>query len=187
MSATDNKFLRINPNVILTPIIEPVIVSLEAYFKEANKISYVTSGKRSPESQLTIIRNYLTSKGLASAHPEALGKNCMEKFTHEKYGSIYCWQLGWSKLLNIGVIINPPAAAACLMDYIRNGINKKGLIINGSPHFNGTAFDVGGGPNGIADETEILKRALADRVPGLMNILPERENNANHCDCKPIS
>jgi hypothetical protein len=73
------------------------------------------------------------------------------------------------------------------MDYVRNGVNKKGLIINGSPHFNGGSFDVGGGPNGIADETEILQRALKDRLPGLINVLPERENNANHCDCKLIS
>jgi hypothetical protein len=186
MKATDNKFLIINKNVVLTPIIEPVIIALESYFKEANKISYVTSGKRNPEGQLGIIRDYLVSKGLAKGFPEAFGKRYDEKFTHDQFGSIYTWQLGWSKLLNIGTIINPPAAAACLMDYIRDSINKKGRIINGSPHFNGTAFDVGGGPNGIADETEILKRALHDRVPGLMNIFPERENNANHCDCKLI-
>ncbi len=180
----NNKFLIVRPGVILTPIITPVILSLEQYFKEANKISYVTSGKRNPEDQLRIIRGYIESKGLKDEFPEAFGKKVEEKFTHPKYGAIYTWQLGWSKLLNIGVIINPPSTAACLLDYIKNGVNKKGAILNGSPHFNGNCFDVGGGDNGVADETAILQKALKDRVPGLMNILSERENNACHCDCK---
>jgi hypothetical protein len=186
MKAIDNKFLIVKPGVVLTPIIEPVIIALEPYFEKANKISYVTSGKRNPESQLQIIRGYIEKKGLKDQYPEAFGKGVNDKITHPQYGSIYTWQLGWSKLLNIGVIINPPCSAACLLDYIRDGVNKKGRIINGSPHFNGTAFDVGGGENGVADETAILKEAMAAGVQGLTNILPERENNANHCDCKAI-
>jgi hypothetical protein len=184
MKASENKFLIVKTGVVLTPVIEPVICALDEYFKKANKIAYVTSGKRNPEGQLEIIRGYLEKKGLKDEFKEAFGKGVHEKLTHEKFGSIYTWQLGWSKLLNIGVIINPPCAAACLLDYMRDGINKKGRVINGSPHFNGTAFDVGGGENGIGDETEILKQALKDGVKGLINILPERENNANHCDCK---
>lgn len=184
MKASDNKFLIVKPGVVLTPIIEPVICALDLYFKEANKISYVTSGKRNPDGQLQIIRGYIEKKGLKDEFPEAFKGGVTDKFTHPQYGAIYNWQLGWSKLLNIGVIVNPPCSAACLLDYIRDGINKKGRIINGSPHFNGTAFDIGGGENGVADETAILQKALKDRVPGLVNILPERENNANHCDCK---
>lgn len=184
MKATDNKFLLLKPSVVLTPIIEPVICALDKYFEKANKIAYVTSGKRNPEGQLQIIRGYIEKKGFKDEFKEAFNKGVHDKFTHEKFGSIYSWQLGWSKLLSVGVIINPPCAAACLLDYIRDGINKKGRIINGSPHFNGTAFDIGGADNGIGDETAILMQALKDRVPGLMNVLPERENNANHIDCK---
>ncbi len=184
MKAIDNKFLIVKPGVVLTPVIEPVIARLDEYFKRANKVAYVTSGKRNPDGQLTIIRNYLENKGLKDGYPEAFTGGVDDKLTHPKFGAIYNWQLGWSKLLNIGVIISPARTAACLMDYMRNGINKKGLMINGSPHFAGTAFDVGGGANGVGDEAVILQQALKDRLPGLINILTERENNANHCDCK---
>jgi len=108
MTAAQNEFLIVRAGVILTPTIEPVIVSLEAYFKEANKVSYVTSGKRNPEDQLRIIRGYIENKGLKAEFPEAFVGKVTDKITHPKYGSIYTWQLGWSKLLNIGVIISVP-------------------------------------------------------------------------------
>jgi hypothetical protein len=184
MKASENKFLLLKPGVKLTHVIEPVIVSLDKYFKEINKVAYVTSGLRDPEEQLQIIRGYLVSKGLKDQHKEAFGKCSSAKINSDKYGLIYSWQIGWSKLLNMGVIINPPFAAGCLMDYIRNGVNKKGLVISGSPHFKGTAFDIGGSSNGIEDELPAIKKAFADKVPGLVGYLPERENNAIHLDCK---
>ena len=184
--ATENKFLLIKLGVVITPIIEPVIVGLDEYFAKAKVTSYVTSGLRNPESQLKIIRGYLEKRGLGVSFKDAFMNDANKKIEDPKYGSIYAWQLGWSKLLNIGVIINPPFAAACLMDYIRNGVNKKGLVINGSPHFKGTAFDIGGATNGTNDETAIVKKALEDGLPGLVGYLQERENNATHCDCKAI-
>jgi hypothetical protein len=185
--ATENQFLIVNKGVVMTPIIEPVIVALDEYFREANKKAYVTSGLRNPESQLTIIRSYLKNKGYEKHFPDAFAYEVDKMVEDPKHGEIYAWQLGWSKLLNIGVIINPPKLSYPLMDYFRNGINKKGVLINGSPHFKGTAFDIGGGVNGITDETAILMKAMKDGVLGLVNILPERENNANHCDCIKIS
>jgi hypothetical protein len=181
--ATQNKFLILNKGVVLTPIIEPVIVALDEYFAAFNHVANVTSGLRNPDSQLKIIRDYLAKKGLKAAHNDAFIYDVDKKINDSTYGEIYAWQLGWSKLLNIGVIINPPIAAICLMDYIRSGVNKKGNLIHGSPHFKGTAFDIGGSINGIADETLIIQKAIADKLPGLINVLPERENNANHCDC----
>lgn len=185
--ATENKFLIVNKGVVLTPTIEPVIVELDEYFKAANKVAYVTSGLRNPEGQLKIIRGYLEGKGLKAAYNDTFIHEVDKKIHDSTFGEIYAWQLGWSKLLNIGVIINPPMASACLLDYIRSGVNKKGTIIQGSPHFKGTAFDIGGGVNGIADETLIIQKAIQDKLPGLINVLPERENNANHCDCVTIN
>lgn len=180
--ATENKFLIVKAGVVLTPRIERTIVALDKYFEEANHIAYVTSGLRNPAGQLDVIRGYLEKKGLKLDYKDTFLYDVNKKIEHDKFGSIYSWQLGWSKLLNLGVIINPPASAHVLMDYIRNGVNKKGLIIHGSPHFKGGSFDTGGGANGIADETAILQKALKAKDTGLINILPERENNANHCD-----
>jgi hypothetical protein len=181
--ASDNKFLKVNTGVILTPIIEPVIVALDTYFQKINKEAIVTSGKREAEDQLRIIRFYLESKGLKNQFPEAFNKGVNQKVYHDTHGLIYSWQLGWSKLLNIGVIINPPLASACLLDYWKGGINKRGRVIPPSVHFDGKAFDIGGGNNGIADELAVVQKALKDKLPGLINIVIERENNCIHCDC----
>jgi hypothetical protein len=184
--ASENKFLIVKSGVILTPVIEPVIVALDKYFEAANKKALVTSGLRNPESQLEIIRGYIQSKGLKAQFPEMFTLGVKDKITVAPYGSIYAWQLGWSKLLNLGVIINPCLAAPVLMDYIRNGVNKKGQVIQGSPHFAGMAFDIGGQGNGINDELAVIQTALADKCPGLVDFLAEHENNAVHCDCKSI-
>lgn len=173
-----NKNLKISPGVVLTERTEPVILKLDSYF---NFPALVTSVLRYPESQLGIIRKYLISKGLNKAYPETFNKGVNDKIHHDKYGDIYAWQLGWSKLLNIGVIVNPPIQAACLMDYIRNGVNKKGQVINGSPHFKGGSIDLGGGANGINDEIEAVKKAIAGGVK-IISYLPERENNCLHLD-----
>jgi hypothetical protein len=189
MKASENKFLIVRSGVKLTPIIEPVICALDKYYEEFGIKALVTSGLRNPEDQLEIIRSYLVNKGLKDSHPECFGHKVDEKFVvagKEQYGLLYSWQTGWSKLLSIGVIVNPPLAAHCIYDYMRNGVNKKGLVINGSPHFKGTAFDIGGGADGIATELKPIQKALEDKLPGLINILPERENNAIHCDCIKI-
>jgi hypothetical protein len=74
--------------------------------------------------------------------------------------------------------------AVCLMDYIRNGKNRKGQWINQTPHSTGKSFDIGGGANAIADEAIVLDEALIEkRIPGLKSILKEGENNAIHVDC----
>jgi hypothetical protein len=93
--------------------------------------------------------------------------------------------MGWSALLNAGVIINPPKRAKVLMDYIRGGVNRKGSFINESPHFRGTAFDIGGGDGGIDAELKVIQKALSSgKIKGLVGILAEHNNNAVHCDCR---
>lgn len=183
---TDNKFLRVLDSVVLTPTITPVIIALDKYFEAAKLQALVTSGLRNPTDQLRIIRNYLTSKGLASKYPEAL-TGAVDSTLVLAGKTRYTWQAGWSALLNAGIIINPPRRAECLMDYTRAGVLiPKGRIINGSPHFTGKAFDIGGQANGIADEQAVIAKALADKLPGLLDYLPERENNCTHIDTVDI-
>jgi len=104
----------------------------------------------------------------------------------DKANGLYVWQMAWSNLLNVGVIINPPYPAKVLMDYIRNGVNRKGATINQTPHASGIAFNIGGGANGITDEAIPVKDAADSKMPGLLNYLLERENNAIHCNCYAI-
>ena len=187
MPASQNKFLKIKEGVILTPVIEPVIIALDKYFEAANCPARVTSGLRLAEDQLRIIRGYIASKGLSNQYLDAINKGLKDKIEFNGQ-QVYAWQPGWSALLNKGVIINPPIAAICLMDYINKyGVNRKGQIIQTSVHFKGIAFDIGGGPDGISgtitNELSVLQKAKADNLKGLKGFLPERENNALHCDC----
>jgi hypothetical protein len=181
MGARDNKWLIVKEGVVLTPTIEPVIIALDAYFKKHNLKAYVTSGLRDEDDQLRVVRSYLTKKGLDSKYPQAMTCKVGDKLAD----GTYAWQMAWSNLLNVGVIINPPFRAQCLMNYVRNNVNKKGQFINQTPHAAGKAFNVGGGNNGIMDELAVLQDALTEKkIPGLKSFLAERENNALHVDCK---
>lgn len=190
MTAYENRFLKVSKKVILTNIIEPVIMQLDKYFEKEGKIAYVTSGLRDSASQLSIIRGYLAKTGLDKTYPDAITCQLNDKKQFETK-IVYAWQPGWSALLNKGIIINPPIAAECLMDYFRDGKNKKWQTINPSPHFKGTAFDIGGNVDGIdgnvVSELKIIQKAITDKMPGLKGFLPERNNNCVHCDCEKIN
>ena len=179
----DNKFLTVRKGVVLTENIDPVIAALDIYFQNANLKAVVTSGFRSPEDQLRIIRSAVINHRLADEFPgvfDDIGKKV-------QYGGeeIYSRQLGWSKLLNPNFIVNPPYDAKVLFDYVRPGSkeNKKGKMIYQSPHTRGTAFDIGGGPDGLDNELAVIKAA---NVKGLKGYLLERNNNCLHVDCRFI-
>lgn len=154
--------------VILTDELDSILFSIDKYWPEKSEI--VTSGVRIPDDSLRIIRQYMRSKGLDRKYPEAMTCDILDKV-----GSEYVWQKGWSALLNSGVIVNPPFEAVCLMDYFRNGINKKGNLIGQSPHVKKKAFDLSG-----TDSLTIVKRLVEDKM--IRGYLLERENNCLHCD-----
>lgn len=177
-----NEFLKVKEGVRLNDRIDTAIVTLESYFKAAGLHAWVTSGERSSEDQLETIRKYAKSNGVDKEFPEILACGVDDKidFTHEK---IYTWQRAWGKLLNIGVIVNPPKPARCLFDYFRGGENRKGTIINYSPHFFGKALDIGGGTDkNPENEAEVVKKAIADKAPGIKGYLLEPKNNCCHVD-----
>lgn len=189
MTAKDNKFLKLRDGVILTPATEPVIIALDKYFEKANTVAWVTSVKRTADDQLRIIRGELVKRKMDTKYPDAISKGVNDKVTVDGK-QYYAWQWGWSALLNVGFIVNPPIASICLMDYISGGVNKKGQLINTSPHIAGLAFNVGGGADGISgnvtNELAIIQKALDDKLKGLKSILAERNNNAVHCNCYPV-
>lgn len=192
MKSLTNKWLIVRPSVVLTDIIDPVIAQLDEWFGEQQLNAIVTSGLRDPLSQLAIIKDLAVVKHpeVAVEFPEIHNASLQGVTTAELSGkmhTVYYWQRAWSRLLSKDIIVNPPLRATVLFDYFRDGINKRGMEIGGSPHFKGTAFDIGGGKNGIEDESRILSDALkSGKVKGFKAFLRERNNNANHCDCEKI-
>lgn len=180
-----NRFLLVKDSVILTEHITPVIERLDPFFAAHNLTAWVTSGLRRPEDQLRIIRNELNRRGLSGEYQQAF-EDIGTKIMHEDQ-EVYAWQPAWSKLLSVGFIVNPPYPAVTLMDYFRPGSkeNRKGKLIGDSPHTRGTAFDIGGGKDGVTNEAIVLEQAMGN-VKGLKGYLIERNNNAIHVDCHPI-
>lgn len=181
-SAKNNIWLRPTTTVILTPIIEPVILSLEEHFKKAGVAAMVTSGLRDAYSQLRVISTYLTKNNLEKKYPEVF--TCTPT---DMNGNDYVWQMGWSALLNIGIIISPPLGAKCLMHTTFDKRDRFGSFIPQTPHAKGVAFDIGGGKTGIEPATKIMMEAWKNKLPGLVRVLPEHGNNAVHCECVKIS
>jgi hypothetical protein len=154
--------------IVLNPALNSILMAIDKYWPPMGEV--VTSGVRVPADSLRIIRGYLKSKDLARLYPDA-----MECEIDAKENGHYVWQMAWSNLLNKGVIINPPLPAECLMDYFRGDVNKKGKVINQSPHVRGTSFDLSG-----TDSLTIVKRLVEDKM--IRGFLLERENNCIHCD-----
>lgn len=183
MNAKNNKFLKVNSNVVLNPLLEKVIVALDKHFEKANLKAVVTSGVRTSEDQLRIIRQYLNSTGLAVDYPEALAGDVTDK---NQEGN-YIWQMGWSALLNKGIIINPPLKAKLLMNYFNaQGVNRKGSEFNQTAHASGVCVDLGGGANGLNDELAVVSEA-AKEIPEIVSWVVERQNNCLHLNLKKIN
>lgn len=193
MKAADNKYLLINPGVVLTPIVEPVIVALDQLFQAAGRSAYVTRALDDASGQLRTVKKYLVRMALDKKYPEAM----MCENPTDKIGDYYVWQLAWSNLLKLGVIINPPLKAVCLMDYFGpqgTGSNRKGKEMPQTKHALPASTGVGcfdmGGSSGedktIADELVIVQKAFKKGIAGMVGIVPEHKNNCIHIDCKKV-
>lgn len=188
----NNKWLKLREGIIRTPSTDIVICKLDPFFGEVNHTASVTSIKREPTDQLRIIKNYILQKHLDKDYPEIFTCGLDDKTLYQGK-EVYKWQLGWSKLLNIGVIINSPYEAEVLLDYFKNvagstnKVNKKGSVIRPSVHFLGLAFDISGGSNNVDDEIKIISEAMKrDKKLGIINYVSERENNCCHVNCWKI-
>lgn len=192
MKASENEWLIVRFGVILTPSTEPVIADLEEWYRQYNCKSYVTSGLRTPQSQFQIIKQAAIARGLSGEYPKIMSAD-INTVMVDGSKTIPVWQTVWSRLLVKGFLVNPPVAAYCLYDYVhpKKGKIPAGTLIKSSPHFKGTAFDIGGNGESedktINDELGILEQAFnSGSIPNLLSYTVERENNALHCDCKRI-
>jgi hypothetical protein len=173
--AENNQWLIVKEHVVLTAVIEEAIVALDGYFSEVQLRSYVTSGYRSPVEQLRLIQQYLIDERIDHEFSDTMTCNVDDVYEN----GIYLWQRGWSKLLNIGYIINPPYKAKCLFNYIdSHGRNRLGQYISQTPHASGRAFDIGGAQNGIHDELAVVMRAKMDL--NFSQVKAEHNNNCVH-------
>lgn len=193
MNARDNTWLMVRQPVRLTDIIDPVIMALDVWYRMYECRSYVTSGLRTPRDQFAIIQRAAIDHGLQKEFPKIIGAN-IDTLMIIGGQTQPVWLGVWSRLLAIGYLVNPPKPACVLFDYVHPGTGKKipaGTLIQPSPHFKGTAFDIGGAGESadktIQDELDIIQEAIkSTTIPELVSITIERENNCIHCDCKRV-
>lgn len=178
--------------MVLTNIIDPVIAQLDEWFQKFNATAFVTSGLRDAQKQINIIQKLAREHGVEKEFPEIRGAT-LDGQTMFAGRLVPAWAPAWSRLLNLGVIVNPPKPAATLFDYYRRDSSSgelklykpAGHNIGTSPHFNGTAFDIGGGENKKVDEELAPIRAAFESgtVKHFKGYLVEHDNNCIHCDC----
>jgi len=173
------KALTFAPGVVRTDATDEVIWRYDDLFHAAGHRAVVTSVKRSVLGQLQTIERYAVAKQIIQPS-ECLDLSMPMDWRGQK---VLRWQVVWSTLLHLGVIISPPVPAAVLMDYWRDGINKKGVTITPSAHLAGRAFDIGGGKNGAEDEFAVCQ-AAAKEISQVSQVLLERENNCVHTTIK---
>jgi hypothetical protein len=181
-----NKFLVVLPTVRLTEAIDNVIAQLEPFFEEAKFIARVTSGLRDPAGQLEIIRHLAREHRVDIEFPSIMTCGLLDKVMFGT-GAVFAWQPAWSRLLTLQVIVNPPLTARVLFDYLDKGVNKLGWMISASPHFKGTAFDIGGGTGKptVDDELAVIQKAWDSKaIVGWNSFRIERNNNCLHNDCQ---
>lgn len=182
-------WLTYQESVKKTPAITRAVGLLDPYFE--GESSEITSGWRAPMDQLRIILDKAKRHGIDNDFPEFKQPNkdmrppeiCV--IVDDK--PLFWWQRTWSKLLSIGDIVNPPIPAIILFDYVRPGSteNKKGQIIQISPHQRGLAFDIAGGEN-LTEKAKRVMKASQEGNCFITNFLVEHVNNAVHVDVQQI-
>ena len=182
------KNLKLKDGVEVTDTIVRTINILDNYF--VNEPSIISSGFRTADHQFGLIKNKVKELGIDKLfHEYAMmeGNDFNLKLKLDGL-EIYWWQRAWSKLLNIGFIINPPVPAEILLDYIdpKTKINKKGRVIDISNHMKGNAFDIEGN-NSISQKETCTKKAIEVGDCFIHGYRKEDINNAIHIDCEVLT
>lgn len=171
------KNLKLSSGVTRTDETDPIIQALDPYFEGCS--SYITSILRTPEHQLEIIEDFAKDKGL-------LLKEEKLNFTDKVFylgREVLKWQLIWSQVYSKGIIVNPPQDAEIICDCFVHGENIKGVVINASEHFKGTAFDIGGrmqdGTKNPELKYSLVVKAKNDGVK-IRKLVLEHQNDAVH-------
>lgn len=159
-------FIAIRSGVKLTPETEKAVRALDGHFRRANLQVTLTSGYRSPEDQLRIIRDQAIKRGINRQYPS------IETATVDNVES---WLGAWDELLNRhGYIVNPPRDASSRIT---------GKRYQPSPHTRGVAFDLSGSD---LDRIAAVVRDYCRQGGPISQILIERTNNAVHVGVGPV-
>ena len=153
-------FITISSGVQMSPAIENAVRGLDEHFKRANLRVTLTSGVRSAEKQLSLIREQAIKRGIDKKHPS---------IRTATVDNISSWQGAWEELLHVhDYTVNPPKE-------VRSRVN--GHLYSISPHMAGTAMDFSG-----ADLDRIANVVKGYCAAGgvVSQILVERTNNAVH-------
>lgn len=173
------EWLDLNPDVRLTPTLENGLPMLDPFFD--NLPTLITSGYRSSRDQVEVILQLAKSNGLYGNFTELRefkDSDPAVKFPFDSKEQIYWWQRAWSKLLENGVIVNPPLMATCLYDYIRSsGENMKGKVLQPSNHSQGNAVDLSAKEQ--MDE-KVQRLESAKRSGVIKSYMVERKQNCLH-------
>lgn len=164
------------------------IISRIAVVCGGNRLT-VTRGHSLPQEQLNIIRRFAIGHGCLL--PEFVKNGPVDLKTElAGIGLVYHWQRTWSKLLHLGVVVNPPHTAICLEEYTRpSGENMKGKEIPESAHIAGQnnrcwPIDFSARVNGavnFAQVRDILEQARISGA-GIRAVKVERGNTCVHVD-----
>ena len=181
------KNLMLRSNVKLTPAIVRSLELIDPYF--SGEPSWISSGLRTAIDQITIITKKVVQHKIDTLFEEFKAHLGSETdFKIEVDGeSLYWWQRAWSKLLNLGDIVNPPHPSVVLFEYFRPGSheNKKGHTVDISPHMKGKAFDIEGN-DAYNEKAKRVMKAYQEGTCYIAAYLPEKINNAIHVDVQPI-
>ncbi len=199
--------IHIKPGAILDDHQKQVLLNIQPHTVGFTLL--VTRGHSSPLDQLRTIEQF------AHAHTclfsEFIHDNLHDKtkvWIRGEEKEVYLWQQTWSMLLHLywmskglrGAKVNSPFAAECLFDYVADGRNKKGEIIQPSPHIkeltdpkpcpidfsqriNGRIVngDMIGGTPDIHAVAGIMEKAKSAGA-GIRNITVEPANGCVHID-----
>ena len=133
VSASAGIFKR--PQVQLTRELAGFAKSLSQYFSSNHMQAMITSGVRTGDRQLEIIKDRIQSYGMTSEFPGIMSATLRDK---------NIWEPAWEWLKSHHVPVNPPA------DYVDDEGNKVG----GSLHLKGLAVDL------VSDNLDALKSAI---------------------------
>lgn len=151
----------------------------------------VTRGHDTPRGQLQTIAKYAKQNGVYFPEFDPEIEDIGAIVDIPTVGRVKTWERTWGKLLNIGVIINPPQTGTCYFPYVRpSGEQMLGKTIDPSPHIkplndpNPCPIDWSIKVNGVANivlAQKILNKAK-EAGAGIRKIVPESRNGCIHTD-----
>jgi hypothetical protein len=156
-------FINIKPGVRMTSFIQKAVDELEPYFRGEGLRVRLTSGYRSPEDQLNLIRRKALQYDLHKKYPQILTATVDD---------VESWRNVWDELLNIyGFVVNPPTPTVSRIG------KRAGKKISSSPHSTKKAFDLS---NSNLNHIEtVLKRYQQEGGP-IKQVLVETVNKCVH-------